>query len=206
MIEMVLKIKLFMITLAKYVQFCNRFATTSFTSCKNLLFSPLMNSTASTLDTTSSNVTYREETQESSSSSDESTLSIKSNPNQFVQNAEQSSSSSSSEPEPELTPVKKEIESEMKTSEEIVTSVMRVKLNDREDEVDSARIEKSEIAAAQSAFEDGLTTTDELDEEIIENHIYIFKVSKLTFFWMRFFMIDRLFPHDLLRKNLVYCQ
>jgi len=134
---------------------------------------PLMNSTASTLDTTSSNVTYREETQESSS--DESTLSIKSNPNQFVQNAEKSSTSSSSESEPELTPVKNEIESEMKASEEIVTSVMRVKLNDREDEVDSARIEKSEIAAAQSAFEDGLTTTDELDEEIIENHIYIFK-------------------------------
>ena len=142
-----------------------------------------MNSTASTLDTTSSNVTYREETQESSSSSDESTLSIKSNPNQFVQNAEKSeTSSSSSESESENPPEKNEIESEMKASEEIVTSVMRVKLNDREDEVDSARIQKSEIAAAQSAFEDGLTTTDELDEEIIENHIYIFKVSKLTFF------------------------
>ena len=61
-----------------------------------------MNSTASTLDTTSSNVTYREETQESSSSSDESTLSIKSNPNQFVQNAEKSSTSSSSDSEPEF--------------------------------------------------------------------------------------------------------
>lgn len=140
-----------------------------------------MNSTASTLDTTSSNVTYREETQESSSSSDESTLSIKSNPNQFVQNAEKSETSSS-ESESEKPSEKNKIESEMKASEEIVTSVMRVKLNDREDEVDSARIQKSEIAAAQSAFEDGLTTTDELDEEIIENHIYIFKVNKLTFF------------------------
>ena len=140
-----------------------------------------MNSTASTLDTTSSNVTYREETQESNSSSDESTLSIKSNPNQFVENAGRSETSSS-ESESEKPSEKDEIESEMKASEEIVTSVMRVKLNDREDEVDSARIEKSEIAAAQSAFEDGLTTTDELDEEIIENHIYIFKVSKLTVF------------------------
>lgn len=142
-----------------------------------------MNSTASTLDTTSSNVTYREETQESNSSSDESTLSIKSNPNQFVENAGRSETSSS-ESESEKPSEKDEIESEMKASEEIVTSVMRVKLNDREDEVDSARIEKSEIAAAQSAFEDGLTTTDELDEEIIENHIYIFKVSKLTVFWI----------------------
>ena len=143
-----------------------------------------MNSTASTLETTSSNITYREESQDSSSSSDESTLSIKSNP-KLVENAQesQSSSSESSESEPEPEPVKKdEVAAEMKTSEEIVTSVMRVKLNDREDEVDSARIEKSEIAAAQSTFEDGLTTTDELDEEIIENHIYIFKVSKSTYF------------------------
>ena len=142
-----------------------------------------MNSTASTLETTSSNITYREESQESSSSSDESTLSIKSNP-QLVQNAQESQSSSSESSESELdVPVKKEeVAAEMKTSEEIVTSVMRVKLNDREDEVDSARIEKSEIAAAQSTFEDGLTTTDELDEEIIENHIYIFKVSKSTYF------------------------
>ena len=141
-----------------------------------------MNSTASTaseLETTSSNITYREETQESSSSSDESTLSIKSNP-MLVENAGQlteSSSSESSDSEPEHI-LKNE---EMKKSEELVTSVMRVKLNDREDEVDSARIEKSEIAAAQSTFEDGLTTTDELDEEIIENHIYIFKVSQSTF-------------------------
>ena len=184
---MVSKIKLFMITLAKYVQFSNRCHNQFYQILvvKTLLFSPLMNSTASTLDTTSSNVTYREETQESSSSSDESTLSIKSNPNQFVQNAEKSeTSSSSSESESEKPSEKNKIESEMKASEEIVTSVMRVKLNDREDEVDSARIQKSEIAAAQSAFEDGLTTTDELDEEIIENHIYIFKVSKLTFFWI----------------------
>ena len=103
-----------------------------------------MNSTASTLDTTSSNVTYREETQESNSSSDESTLSIKSNPNQFVENAGRSETSSS-ESESEKPSEKDEIESEMKASEEIGTSVMRVKLNDREDEVDSARIEISQI-------------------------------------------------------------
>ena len=58
---------------------------------------------------------------------------------------------------------------------ELHTSKMRIKLNDDDNIINLNQ--GNQTQACQSNFEDGFTTTDELDDEIIENRLYLFKVT-----------------------------